>query len=85
MQTISTATPVWFITGASGGLGEALTRHALDRGYRVVATARDLAKLGSLAEIAPDRLLMHLLDVNRPGDAVTAVTATVARFGPSTC
>jgi NADP-dependent 3-hydroxy acid dehydrogenase YdfG len=33
--------PVWFITGASSGFGEAFARYALDRGYRVVATARD--------------------------------------------
>jgi hypothetical protein len=32
--------PVWFITGASSGVGQALTVGALDRGDRVVATAR---------------------------------------------
>lgn len=31
---------VWFITGANKGLGEAIAKEALDRGYKVVATAR---------------------------------------------
>ena len=36
---------VWFITGASKGLGLALARRALLRGDLVVATARDTSKL----------------------------------------
>ncbi len=31
---------VWLITGSSTGLGRALAQAALERGYRVVATAR---------------------------------------------
>jgi NAD(P)-dependent dehydrogenase (short-subunit alcohol dehydrogenase family) len=31
--------PVWFITGASSGVGRATAVAALDRGDRVVATA----------------------------------------------
>lgn len=33
-------TKTWLITGASRGLGRHLARHVLDRGHRVVATAR---------------------------------------------
>ena len=33
--------PVWFISGASKGLGAAIAREALDRGHTVAATARD--------------------------------------------
>lgn len=73
--------PVWFITGASSGFGEAFARYALDRGYRVVATARDPRKLSHLEALAPDRVLVHALDVTRSGDAEAAVSATLARFG----
>ena len=32
---------VWFITGANKGLGAAIAKEALDRGYKVVATVRN--------------------------------------------
>lgn len=80
-DTTTASAPVWFITGASSGFGEAFARYALDRGYRVVATARDPGKLAALAALAPDRVLVHALDVTRKGDAEAAVAATLARFG----
>ncbi|HYD60786.1 MAG TPA: oxidoreductase [Noviherbaspirillum sp.] len=72
--------PTWFITGASSGFGMAFARYALEQGYNVVATARTPAKLESLADIAPDRLLVHALDVTVRGDAEKAVEAAVKRF-----
>jgi len=80
-DTTTASAPVWFITGASSGFGEAFARYALDQGYRVVATARDTGKLAALAALAPDRVLVHALDVTRKGDAEAAVAATLARFG----
>ena len=78
---MTTITPTWFITGASSGFGMAFARYALDRGYNVVATARSVRKLDALAAQAPDRILVHKLDVTVPGDAEQAVTAAVRRFG----
>src|SRR5689334_21383725 len=75
------STPVWFITGASSGFGLALAQHALRRGYRVVATARRTTALETFAASAPDRILVHVLDVTVPAQAEAAVAATVARFG----
>ena len=72
---------VWFITGASSGFGDAFARYALAQGHLVVATARNPAKLQALAEIAPDRVLAHKLDVTEPNDAVDAVEAALRRFG----
>ncbi|NUR22610.1 oxidoreductase [Frateuria sp.] len=72
---------VWFITGASSGFGDAFARHALARGYRVVATARDTGKLAALVAQAPERVLALPLDVTREGDAEAAVAAAVERFG----
>lgn len=40
--------PVWLITGASSGLGLALSRHVLTQGHRVVATSRNLSKAGDV-------------------------------------
>ncbi|MET3107900.1 short-subunit dehydrogenase [Oxalobacteraceae bacterium GrIS 2.11] len=37
--------PVWFITGWSTSFGLELARQAIERDYRTVVTARDLAKL----------------------------------------
>jgi NADP-dependent 3-hydroxy acid dehydrogenase YdfG len=43
-----TDAPVWFITGCSTGFGLELTRQAIERCYRTVVTARDLAKVDEL-------------------------------------
>ena len=73
--------PIWFITGASSGLGMACARYALGRGYAVAATARDVSKLAGLVAQAPDRVLALRLDVTASGDAKAAVAAALARFG----
>lgn len=41
-------TPVFLITGASSGFGEAIAYEALARGHHVIATARKASKLGGL-------------------------------------
>ncbi len=79
MTAIPTAT--WLITGASSGFGLAFAHYALDRGYNVVATARSLDKLDSLATLAPERILVHKLDVTIPAEAEHAIAAAVRRFG----
>jgi hypothetical protein len=40
---------VWFVTGASKGLGLALTKTLLEAGYRVAATSRNEGQLISSA------------------------------------
>jgi NAD(P)-dependent dehydrogenase (short-subunit alcohol dehydrogenase family) len=77
----STETTTWFITGASSGFGMAFARYAIEQGYNVVATARTPAKLDTLAAAAPERVLVHKLDVTAAGDAQAAVEAAIARFG----
>jgi len=54
---------VWFITGTSRGFGHEWTTAALERGDRVVATARKLDALKPLADQYPDALLPLELDV----------------------
>ena len=74
-------TTTWFITGASSGFGIAFASFALGRGYNVVATARSIDKLGAFAARAPNRVLVHKLDVTAPGEAQQAIAASIRRFG----
>lgn len=79
-MTISANTvPVWFITGASSGIGRELVRQALEAGEVVVALARDTSPLGDLGE--SDRLLTIDADVRDETAVLNAVERTVARFG----
>jgi len=78
---MQTDTTTWFVTGASSGYGLALARYAIARGYNVIATARTPAKLKALKALAPDRVLVHKLDVTVPADASKAIAVAVARFG----
>jgi NAD(P)-dependent dehydrogenase (short-subunit alcohol dehydrogenase family) len=72
---------VWFITGASRGLGRAVAEAALARGDRVAATARDPGTLADLVAAAPERAVALRLDVTAPGEAQVAVDAALAAFG----
>ncbi|WP_267347345.1 oxidoreductase [Sphingomonas sp. GM_Shp_2] len=73
-------TPVWFITGCSTGFGRALAERVLARGWRVVATARDRARVADLSGDG-DALLALDLDVTDAGQIAAAVGAAKTRFG----
>ncbi|GAA0671109.1 NAD(P)-dependent dehydrogenase (short-subunit alcohol dehydrogenase family) [Sphingomonas insulae] len=73
--------PVWFITGCSTGFGRDLARLVLDRGWRVVATARDAARVADLVAGHEDRALALSLDVTDAPGIVQAVAAAEDRFG----
>jgi NAD(P)-dependent dehydrogenase (short-subunit alcohol dehydrogenase family)/predicted ester cyclase len=73
------AEKIWFVTGNSRGLGREIVIAALERGDRVVATARHPQQLDGLAAAYPGRLLALPLDVTDPTAA--AVQAAVAEFG----
>ncbi|MFT4134731.1 oxidoreductase [Labrys sp. (in: a-proteobacteria)] len=74
-------TPVWFITGASSGLGQALAQAVLARGWRAVLAARRLEALAEPAAAHGERALAVKLDVTDPGAVEKAVAAAEARFG----
>lgn len=65
---------VWFITGASRGLGAEIARAALAAGHDVVATGRSRADI-------PHASLALTLDVTDSGSVDAAVSAAVSRFG----
>ncbi|MBL0912634.1 MAG: SDR family oxidoreductase [Bacteroidia bacterium] len=72
---------VWFVTGASKGLGLSLVKKLLDAGYRVAATSRNPERLQRSAGAGPERFLaldMRLTDEN---SVAAAVQRTVEHFG----
>ncbi|MEU2064892.1 oxidoreductase [Streptomyces sp. NPDC013455] len=72
---------VWFVTGASRGLGAEITREALDRGHSVIATARDASAVLKAYPEKPERLLAVSADVTEPEQLTAAVEAGLAEFG----
>ncbi|MFF2192019.1 oxidoreductase [Streptomyces sp. NPDC058157] len=72
---------VWFVTGASRGLGAEITREALERGHRVIATARDASAVLEAYPQKPEGLLAVDADVTRPEQLALAVEAGLAEFG----
>ncbi|QEO13080.1 SDR family NAD(P)-dependent oxidoreductase [Agromyces intestinalis] len=75
-------TLVWLITGSSRGFGRRIVEAALDRGDRVVATARRTTSLDDLAaRYGSDRLLVAELDVTDADAATQVVGRAVDRFG----
>jgi len=71
---------VWFVTGASRGMGVHIVKAALAAGHAVVATGRDTKAVGRAIGDAEDLLVLEL-DVTRPVHAEAAVAAAVQRFG----
>lgn len=74
---------IWFITGASRGIGAAIVSEALSRGHQVAATARDVESIRrAFPEAAADGSLLALsVDVTDEQSLTEAVDATVERFG----
>jgi NAD(P)-dependent dehydrogenase (short-subunit alcohol dehydrogenase family) len=72
---------VWFITGASRGLGAELARAALAAGDHVVATGRRPPAVTGAVGPDADRPLPVELDVTDAAQARTAVDAAMSRFG----
>ncbi len=73
--------PVWFITGCSTGFGRELATILLDRGYRVVVTARDPSKVSDIVAAHNGAALGLKLDVDKQAEIDAAVKATTEHFG----
>jgi NAD(P)-dependent dehydrogenase (short-subunit alcohol dehydrogenase family) len=71
---------VWFITGASSGIGLEISKSALAAGYNVVATGRDAEKVSKSIGAASDNLLVVKMDVTNVKEIETAVTSAVDKF-----
>jgi NAD(P)-dependent dehydrogenase (short-subunit alcohol dehydrogenase family) len=71
----------WLITGCSTGLGRALAEAVIGAGHNAVVSARDVAKVADLVDIAPDRVLAVALDVTDPQQVASAARQAEERFG----
>lgn len=72
---------IWFITGEARGLGLDIAKAALLNGDRVVATARDKAKVLEALGRETDRLMAATLNVADLGEAKAGAKAALDRFG----
>jgi NADP-dependent 3-hydroxy acid dehydrogenase YdfG len=73
------ADPVFLITGASSGIGEATARHAAKAGYKLVLAARSEDKLNSLEQELG--ALTVVCDVTSWEDQQQMATLALERFG----
>ncbi len=72
---------VWFITGSSRGFGKIWTEAALQRGDKVIATARKLSAIAHLNEKYGDNVLTLELDVTDTEKVNSAVQQGYEHFG----
>lgn len=83
-QAVTTASPspkIWFITGTSRGFGRVWAEAALQRGDKVVATARNLDSIADLNERYGENVLTLALDVTQPEQVKAVVEQAHAHFG----
>ena len=78
-KSAKTKNPVWFITGCSTGFGRELATQALERGFRVVVTARQPEEVEALASLG--EALVLKLDVTDPSQIDAAIKAAEKKFG----
>jgi len=73
---------VWFVTGASRGLGLILVKKLLDMGYRVAATSRDVSSLTTAAGLAgTERFIPLAVDLSSSQAIHNAILQTLTAFG----
>jgi NAD(P)-dependent dehydrogenase (short-subunit alcohol dehydrogenase family) len=73
---------VWYVTGASQGLGLTLVKELLRKGYRVAATSRNAHALyQAVGLIDSDRFLPLAVDLNNRDCIADSVQQTLSTFG----
>jgi short-subunit dehydrogenase len=73
---------VWYVTGASQGLGLVLVKKLLENGYRVAATSRDAHTLSlAVGLIDKDRFLPLAVDLNNQDSIDNSIQQTLTTFG----
>jgi short-subunit dehydrogenase len=73
---------VWYVTGASQGLGLILVKKLLENGYRVAAGSRDVHTLSqAVGLIDKERFLPLAIDLNNLDCIDESIQQTLATFG----
>jgi NAD(P)-dependent dehydrogenase (short-subunit alcohol dehydrogenase family) len=72
---------VWFITGASKGLGLEVAKTILAKGDKVIATSRNMRELDNGLGEASGNLLPITVDITNENEVKTAVEKGIKTFG----
>ena len=72
---------VWFVTGASKGLGLALVKRLLNEGYKVAATSRNLSDLNKAVDAHNGQFLPLAVNLTNEDSVQEAVELAVKTFG----
>lgn len=72
---------VWFVTGASKGLGLSLIKRLLKEGHKVAATSRDVSALISKVGSKSEDFLPLSMDLSSESSVAEAVSQTVEHLG----
>lgn len=72
---------VWFVTGASKGLGLSLVKKLLEEGYSVAATSRNAHELRTAVDTHSEKFLPLAMDLLNEGDIESTIKKTVDHFG----
>lgn len=75
------AKKVWFVTGASRGLGLTLVKELLDAGYLVAATSRKLKDLEEAIGLKNEHFLPLTMDVKTEASVAAAMENAYTYFG----
>lgn len=71
---------VWFVTGASSGIGKTLCEELLRQGYKVAAAARNMESLNYLQEVYSSNFLPVKTDVSNAAQVNEAIDSTLKHF-----
>ena len=71
---------VWFVTGASKGLGLTLVKQLLNKGYKVAATSRSISDLNN-AVGESENFLPLAVSITDKTSVNDAISATIIKFG----
>ncbi|MET1055811.1 MAG: SDR family NAD(P)-dependent oxidoreductase [Pedobacter sp.] len=71
---------VWYITGASKGMGLSVVKELLSKGHQVAATSRTIASFKELRETG-DRFLPLEVDLKNEASISASIAQTVGKFG----
>ena len=77
---IMSDTKVWYITGASKGMGLAIAKQLLTKGHRVAATSRSIEAFDQLVNFK-DRFLPLEVDLKSEVSIAESIKETVDMFG----
>jgi NAD(P)-dependent dehydrogenase (short-subunit alcohol dehydrogenase family) len=72
---------IWFVTGASKGLGLSLVKRLLNEGYKVAATSRNINDLTKAVGNNSDQFLPLAVDLVNEESVSNAIEKTILTFG----